>query len=317
MNGAFSSRRESVTKANWLYRAPAPTKVIHNTGLIMKKQRTKKSKKEKVALKRAAFFLCFCLILPFFSAFSAVNRKTVAAAAKSWEKIVSYTTWFNQKDVSRCENIALAASFIDGVNLQAYGEFSFNQTVGERSAKTGFKDAKIILNGEYVKGVGGGVCQVSTTLYNAALLSGLTVSEFHPHSLAVAYVEPSRDAMVSSLSDLKIFNPYDFPVRLRLSVKDGGITVAVYGLEVRRENLLSYKIVSGILEEIPPPEPLEREGEEEGVLQYAKNGVKSEAYLEGYKFGRLASRKLLRKDVYAPVREILVKKIDVPTKKMP
>lgn len=281
----------------------------------MIKQRTKKAKNGKVACRKAAFFLCFCLVLPFFSIFS-VNSSH-RAAAEGWQKIVSFTTWFSQKDRGRCENIALAASFIDGITVQAYGEFSFNQTVGDRSAKKGFKEAKIILNGEFAKGIGGGVCQVSTTVYNAVLLSGLIVTEFHPHSLAVAYVDPSRDAMVSSTSDLSFYNPYDFSVRIKVKVDGGGLTASVYGLGVKKENLISYKIVSRVLEEIPPPEPLEKEGEEEGVLQSAKNGVKSEAYLEGYKFGKIISRKLLRKDVYAPVREILVKKIDVPTKKMP
>ena len=90
-----------------------------------------------------------------------------------WDKISSYTTYYEQSDKGRCRNIAIAASLIDGVTLQAYGEFSFNTTVGQRTTEAGFKQAKIIVNGEYVSGVGGGVCQVSTTLYNAALKAGL------------------------------------------------------------------------------------------------------------------------------------------------
>ena len=271
----------------------------------MTKINTENEKRRKAALKRVAFFTVFYPL-----------KALKTAADGEWKKIASFTTWFSQKDGGRCENIALAAALIDGVTVQAYGDFSFNQTVGERSAKKGFKEAKIIVNGEYVKGVGGGVCQVSTTLYNAALLSGLDAVEFHPHSLLVSYVEPSRDAMVSSSSDLKLFNPYSFPVRITLRVKNGGVTASFYGLQADKGNLLSYKIVSVAQEEIPPPSPLVKEGEEDCVLQYPKNGVKSEAYLEGYQFGRLVSRKLLRRDVYAPVREILVKKIPVPTKKM-
>ena len=200
--------------------------------------------------------------------------------------------------------------------MQAYGEFSFNQTVGARTAQKGFKQAKIIVNGEYVKGIGGGVCQVSTTLYNALLLSGLDVTEFHPHSLSVGYVEPSRDAMVSSSSDLKFFNPYPFAVRLKLTVKDGGIFVYVFGGDKRGKGALSYKISTNILKEIPPPEPIERRGEKDEVLQYAKNGVESESYLEIYQNGSLITKKRLRKDVYAPVREIIVKKNEDTTKKM-
>ena len=147
----------------------------------------------------------------------------------AWDKLSSYTTYFNQEEKDRSQNIAIAASLIDGIILQAYGEFSFNQTVGRRTAETGFKQAKIIVNGEYVLGVGGGVCQVSTTLYNAALKSGLTVTEFHPHSLRVGYVAPSRDAMVSSQSDLKLYNPYSHPVRLQATVFEGGVKVACFG----------------------------------------------------------------------------------------
>ena len=93
----------------------------------------------------------------------------------SWEKISSYTTYFNAEDRGRCENIAIASTLIDGVTIQPYGKFSFNQTVGRRTVEAGFQQAKIIVDGEYVLGVGGGVCQVSTTLYNAALKSGLRV----------------------------------------------------------------------------------------------------------------------------------------------
>ena len=102
----------------------------------------------------------------------------------------AYTTYYSKEERDRCQNISIAASLIDGVTLQAYGEFSFNATVGKRTEEAGFRQAKIIVNGEYVLGVGGGVCQVSTTLYNAALKSGLTVTEYHPHSLRVGYIAP-------------------------------------------------------------------------------------------------------------------------------
>lgn len=86
-------------------------------------------------------------------------------------------------------------------------EFSFNAAVGERTEERGYSTAKVIENGKFVEGVGGGVCQVSSTVYNCALLSGLTVTERHRHSLAVSYVEPSFDAMVSySYADLRFYN---------------------------------------------------------------------------------------------------------------
>ncbi len=227
-----------------------------------------------------------------------------------WDKISSYTTYYDQSDKGRCQNIAIAASLIDGVTLQAYGEFSFNATVGKRTEEAGFKQAKIIINGEYVSGVGGGVCQVSTTLYNAALKAGLQIIEYHPHSLRVGYVAPSRDAMVSTSSDLKFFNPHAFPVYLSAEVFEGGIRVLFYG----KNEGYRYEITSQVLGEISPPEPIVKEGEKDEIIRSPQNGLKSEAYLECYKGESLLFRKRLRTDEYRPIQGILGKKSVKETK---
>jgi vancomycin resistance protein YoaR len=199
------------------------------------------------------------------------------------------------------------------VAIQAFGEFSFNQTVGRRTAEAGFKQAKIIINGEYVLGVGGGVCQVSTTLYNAAIKAGLTVTEYHPHSLRVAYIAPSRDAMVSSASDLCFYNPHAFPVFLSAEVFEGGVRVIFFG----KNEGYRYEMISNILEEIPPPLPIVKEGEESGIIRSPKNGLRSELYLECYKGDVLLFRKRLRKDEYRPIQGIIAKKTEDTTKKIP
>lgn len=252
--------------------------------------------------------------------FCSKGLKTAAAEAFSptenpfgWEQLASFTTYYNAKDGGRCENIAIAASLVDGVTLQPYGEFSFNATVGERTAKAGFQQAKIIVGGEYVLGVGGGVCQVSTTLYNAVLKAGLTVTEYHPHSLRVGYVPPSRDAMVSTHSDLKIYNPSAHAVHWNAKVFEGGLRVTVYG----KNEGYRYELVSRFLEEIPPPLPIVKTGEEEGVLRAEKAGVKSELYVEKYKGNVLLERKRVRVDEYRPIQGIIVKKIGDTTNKMP
>lgn len=255
-----------------------------------------------VTLLTGVFFILGAF--PFSSRF-AFAQKPVA----EWKKLASYTTYFNGEDKDRSENIRIAASLIDDIILQAYGEFSFNQTVGRRTQEAGFKQAKIIVKGEYVLGVGGGVCQVSTTLYNAALLTGLTVVEFHPHSLRVGYVAPSRDAMVSSQSDLKLYNPYDYPVRLRAKTFEGGICISFYG----DGQIDRYAVVSVTLGEIPPPPPVIKEGETDEILRAPKNGTKSEAYLERYHKDALVGRKRLRVDEYLPTQGILVKKIENPS----
>lgn len=262
---------------------------------------------KKRGKKIKAFAIAGAFLFAVFGCFLQNREKVLATCAENpygWEKISSYTTYFNQEDRGRCENIAIAAALIDGATVQAYGEFSFNKWVGRRTAEAGYQQAKIIVNGEYVLGVGGGVCQVSTTLYNAALKSGLEVTEFHPHSLRVSYVQPSRDAMVSSSSDLQLFNPHSFPVYLSAKVFDGGVRVSFFG----KNEGDRYEIVSKIIEEIPPPAPIVKEGERDEVLRSPKNGVRSEMYLERYKGGCLLSRKRLRKDEYRPIQGILCQK---------
>ena len=239
-------------------------------------------------------------------------QPSIFAAAEvhnAWENISAYTTYFNANDRGRCANISIAADLIDGVTIQPYGEFSFNGTVGRRTEEAGFRSAKIIVNGEYVQGVGGGVCQVSTTLYNAALKSGLEVLEFHPHSLCVSYVQPSRDAMVSTESDLKLFNPHDFPVRVSVTLLEGGIKITFLG----KNEGYRYEFISNLLETLPPPAPIIKEGDKDEILRSPKNGVKSEMYLECYKNGSLLYKKRMRTDEYRPVQGIIAKKIADPT----
>ncbi len=255
----------------------------------------------------------FFFIILFFTGTGGLYR----AAANGinpygWDKIASYTTYYDEKDGGRCENIAIAAGLIDGITVQPYGEFSFNGTVGRRTQDAGFRQAKIIVNGEYVLGVGGGVCQVSTTLYNSALKAGLTVTEYHPHSLRVSYVAPSRDAMVSSESDLQFYNPYDHPVQISAEIFGGGLRVCIFGKSTGKR----YELSSRVLEEISPPAPIVKDGEKDEILRSPKNGMKSELYIECYHGQQLLFKKRLRVDEYRPIQGIVAKKIDKPTNKI-
>lgn len=270
-------------------------------------------------MRRVAFILLTLLISGVFFFCPQGSRVCLAETPVraenpyGWDKIASYTTYYSVKDRGRCENIAIAAMLVDGVTLQPYGEFSFNATVGKRTEEAGFQQAKIIMNGEYVLGVGGGVCQVSTTVYNAALKAGLTVIEYHPHSLQVGYVPPSRDAMVSTHSDLRIFNPSAHAVHLNVRVFEGGLRAVVYG----KNEGYRYELVSRFLEEIPPPPPIVKEGDAEASLREEKAGAKSELYVERYKGEQLMDRKRLRIDEYRPIQGIIVKKVDDTTNKIP
>ena len=221
------------------------------------------------------------------------------------QKLSSFSTYFDASKTARAHNIALACERIAGSVLLPGEVFSFNAAVGLRTAENGFLEAPIISGGEYVAGIGGGVCQASTTLMNAALCAGLTVTESRPHSLSVGYVLPSLDAMVSRYSDLKFCNPYEFPVYLLGKTSGGTITFEVYG----KPDGMRYETESRVLCRIAPPEAEVREGEEDKTVRAEKEGLRSESYLLVYDAGgALVRKKLLRRDSYAAVQGIYERK---------
>ena len=261
------------------------------------------SKKGVKSGKRIRFLYATAFAVAYFFGISCQSGVFLAKSDSAIrERLASYTTYFNQNDGGRCENIRLAASRLNGIALQPYGELSFNAVVGARTAKNGYKQAKVIVQGEFVEGIGGGVCQVSTTLYNAALLSGLTVVESYAHSLQVGYVPPSRDAMVTSRNDLRLYNPRKETVYISSSVSAGSLRFTIYG----KTNGRTYEIESREIEEIPPVEQLLAPGEE--FLRLPRSGLKSESYLKTYEKGVLVSIRRLRTDEYAPQKGVIRKK---------
>lgn len=140
--------------------------------------------------------------------------------------IAEASTRFNPADQDRTTNIRLAAAAIDGAIVGPGESFSFNGRVGPAEPDRGFRQAPIILNGELTPGFGGGICQVSTTLYNALLLAGLPILERTPHSLPPAYVPMGMDAaVVYGVLDLRFHNPTDGFVMIKASVGRDTLTV--------------------------------------------------------------------------------------------
>ena len=232
----------------------------------------------------------------------AVTRASLEART---QKLAAFSTQFDASKTARAHNIALACERIAGSTLAPGESFSFNAAVGRRTAENGFLEAPVIVDGAYVQGTGGGVCQVSTTLMNAALRAGLTVTESRPHSLAVGYVPPSLDAMVSRWSDLKFCNPYPYPVYLAGRCAGGEITFEIYGKPDGRR----YVPQSRVLARIPPPPPKVTEGEEDRTVRAEKEGIASESRLLVYDAaGRLVENRRLRKDAYAAVQGVYEKK---------
>lgn len=141
-----------------------------------------------------------------------------------------FSTRFPTGKVSRCANIKLAASKIDGTILAPGEEFSFNKVVGRRTTAAGFKVAGVYKNGKHDVDVGGGICQVSTTLYNAAVRSDLAIKRRSNHSLPITYVPLGQDATVDYNShDLVFQNTLDHPIAIFSRYEPGKLTFAILG----------------------------------------------------------------------------------------
>lgn len=144
--------------------------------------------------------------------------------------LAAYTTSFNARLLERSYNVKVAAEAIDGL-MVAPGEIvSFNKVVGPRSSEAGYKNAKIIVNDKFVDGLGGGVCQVSSTLYNVVLLSGLEILERSNHSVPISYVPAGRDAtVVFGVLDLVFKNNTGKYLYFKALVGPGKLTFKIYG----------------------------------------------------------------------------------------
>lgn len=228
---------------------------------------------------------------------------------KYTQKQATFSTDFSKSSSQRKDNIKLAFSKINGYRLEANEEFSFNNVVGERTAENGFKEAKVILGGEYENGIGGGICQASTTLYNAVIRAGLEVLEVHPHSLPASYVPLSLDAMVSwGYADFRFVNNSDGPIFIKTITDDNNIYATIYGntlldnqkVEPRAELVktiphLGDKIVEdtdGLYKD-----KIMFKGEYIRV-SYPKEGYESKAYLDFYENGEKIESKEIRHDIY-------------------
>lgn len=163
------------------------------------------------------------------------------------DELSTFTTYYSAGDVNRNANIALVAKSINSVVVMPGETFSYNDLIGECSTRTGYKVSTIYLNGKLSTGVGGGICQVSTTLYNTVLRANLEIVERRNHSLSVTYVPLGQDAMVSiGTQDFQFKNNRDYPIKVVATTNRNSITCKIYGLkqDVEYEVKLYSKILS-------------------------------------------------------------------------
>ena len=232
-----------------------------------------------------------------------------------------YTRIDKHSPENRNDNIRLAFSKINGYVLNPGKKFSFNKVVGNRSTKNGFKTAIEYVYGEHVEGVGGGACQASTTVYQAAIMAGLEINERHAHSDSVSYTEYGKDATVSDTKghekDLRFTNTTDHPIYFKAEVEADPSNknrliaqVTLYGEELGN---VRYDLISELVETIPAPlEPQYIKDknkeyviftDEQKSVSEAKEGYVYKSYRIKYEDGIETERKELFTDTYKPKAE--------------
>lgn len=217
------------------------------------------------------------------------------------DRLATYSSKYNEGVVGRSYNVKLASKFIDGVILMPGDVFSYNDVVGPRTLSRGFKEANVYVGSEVEVGVGGGICQVSSTLFNSVVMSGLSIVSRTNHSLPVSYVPLGRDATVSYGSiDFKFSNPYDMPVKIAASASEGVNTVAIYGTNANPSRKISFE--TELVRTIPytaqqTEDPSLPQGEVK-IEQRGANGAVYNTYKVVTENGTVISRSLLTKSTY-------------------
>lgn len=164
--------------------------------------------------------------------------------------LAAYTTEYDPGNESRTHNIQLASDKINGTLIKPGAQFSFNDIVGERTAEAGYDDAPVMIDGKLVPGIGGGICQVSSTIFNTALLAGMNIVERTPHFEPVGYIQAGRDATVAwGYLDFKFRNPYQQSIYI-LSVMNNG-TLTIYIIGTAQDKPKNVSISVGDYGEIP------------------------------------------------------------------
>lgn len=223
------------------------------------------------------------------------------------DKLSTYTTYFNVNETERTENVRLAAEFINDVILMPGQEFSYNNIVGERSTERGFKTAKVYQQGQIVDGLGGGICQVSSTLYNAVVMADLEVVERKNHSLTVSYVKLGRDATVAyGSTDFRFKNSRQYPVKISSKISGGTLTIEIYGYNTNKTRLVD--IETEVIEVLPFKEQEIMDATlpvgTSKITTTGHKGYKVKSYRVTTENGEVVERKLIATDTYSPVAQV-------------
>ncbi len=220
-----------------------------------------------------------------------------------------FSTDYSSSIKNRKENIKIASAKFNNMKLNPGDEISFNDIVGEISEATGFKNATVIVGGEYETGIGGGICQVSTTLYNSLILSDLEIVERHNHSRPINYVDLGTDAAVArGYKDLKFKNNTNNPIIILTEADGQKLDFKVLGNSADRDyqvkiiperlGVVSPDVKTTYSDSIPEGETV--------VKESGKNGYSYKTYKEVVKNGEVVEKKEISKSYYFPKSKVLV-----------
>ena len=222
--------------------------------------------------------------------------------------LATFSTTYDSSNYNRSTNIELASKKMNGTVVMPGENFSYNTVIGKRTLEAGYKEGTAYVGGKVVPDVGGGVCQLSTTLYNTALLANLKIIDRSNHLFLTGYVAASRDATVYYGSiDFVFQNTRSYPIKIVSDSRNGVCKVSIYGIkeEVEYEVVIQSKITSYINQTTTYKDDPTLEKGKEVVEQYGSNGCRSEAYRILKLNGKVVSQDLLSKDTYKPLERIV------------
>lgn len=224
--------------------------------------------------------------------------------------LATFSTKYDASNIPRTTNLKLAAAKINGTILGAGEEFSYNKVVGERTIAAGYKEAKIYSSGEVVDGLGGGICQISSTLYNAAVLANLDITQRRNHQFVTSYLPAGRDAtVVYGSQDFKFKNSRKYPVKIEVTVANGMAKATIYGIKENPDYEVS--IQTSTVSTIPFATTYQDDNTlpagTEKVKQKGANGIVTQTYKIVKQNGNVISKTLLSKDVYNAMQKIILK----------
>lgn len=226
------------------------------------------------------------------------------------DQLATFSTIYDASATNRAYNVELATKKINGTVIMPGETFSYNKTVGSRTIEAGWKEGTAYIAGKVVPSVGGGVCQVSSTLYNTVLLANLEIKERTNHTFTVDYVAASRDATVYYGSlDFCFKNTRTYPIKIVATAQNGVCKISMYGIkeDVEYEVIIQSKITSYINKTTTYKEDPTLEEGKEIVEQMGFNGCRSEGYKILKHNGKIISQTLLSKDTYSPQETIIRK----------